>query len=173
MANPNQAVVEVTILLGQTPNFKFTSNDLTVGPDGKLTFENNGKPGFDIEYRLKSPPSGYLFPDNNIPNHLSQALWSAVGTNDCPKTAGQWDQFKAKKVKPGGLTLEVRNKNECIADFGYVLRVTNDDGENYLELDPGGRNQNGPVAMIAPQVVFVAGAIAATVLVLGAQALFK
>ena len=173
--SPHHATVDVTILLGQTPNFKFESTDLTVGPNNELTFANNGRPGFWIDYRLKNPPNGYVFPDNPIPNHLEEALYSAVGPDGCPKTKGQWEQFAATNVKNGGKTLVVRNLNDCAAVFGYVLRVTNDNGASYLDLDPGGVNQNGSqqIYKVSPLAAGIAGAVAGSILTLGAQALFK
>ncbi len=173
--NPNRATVNVHILLGQTPNFSFSSSHLQVGPNNELTFANNGKPGFLIEYHLVNPPSNYRFPVNSIPNNLQEALYSAVGTDPCPNVPGQWCDFTAQTVKDQGLTLVVRNRNDSVAQFGYVLRVTNDDGANYLPLDPGGFNQNGPQFMeqISPLVAGAIGAVAGSLLTLGAHALMN
>lgn len=174
--NPNQATVDVTILPGQTPNFSFatTSNNIQLGPNNVITFANNGRPGFVIDYHLVNPPNGYVFPDNPIPNHLAEALWSAVGSDGCPSVAGQWPSFTARNVKDNGLTLVVRNLNDCIAQFGYVLRVTNDNGASYLPLDPGGFNQNGEEEMqMSLLTAGLIGAAAGSLLTLGAQALLN
>ena len=175
--SPNKATVDVTILLGQTPNFSFATNDtnIQIGPDNVITFANNGRPGFLIDYRLVNPPGGYVFPGNQVANNLAEALWSAVGPDGCPNTAGQWQQFQAKSVKSQGLILEVWNRNECEAQFGYVLRVTNDNGASYLALDPGGFNQNGSQSLttISPLAAGIVGAVAGAAATLGAQALLK
>ena len=173
--SPHHATVDVILLLGQTPNFRFESNDLNVGANNVLTFVNNGRPGFWIDYRLKDPPYGYLFPNNSIPNNLDEALYSAVGSDGCPNSQGQWEQFTAKNVKNAGNTLVVRNLNDCAAVFGYTLRVTNDNGASYVELDPGGVNQNGNQSLItvSPLAAGIVGAVAGSALTLGVQAFLK
>lgn len=170
--SPNKATVKVTLQLGQTPPFLFTSSDLPVGPNNELTFANNGNPGFLIDYELQEPTNGFRFPENSIPNNLKEALYSAKGAG-CPTTEGQWEQFTAQTVKQQGKVLTVRNLNDEVAEFGYTLRITNDGGATYTPLDPGGFNQNGPSAASRASyvAVAVAGAVAGSLLTLGAQAL--
>ena len=172
--SPNHVTVDVILKPGQTPPFEFQSSDLPVGSDNSLTFANNGRPGFLIDYSLKEPTHGYRFPDNSIPDNLNEALYSAEGPG-CPNAKGQWQQFKAQNVKQQGKILVVRNLNECAAEFGYTLRVTDDQGASYLPLDPGGFNQNGPqVKSSWPYAAAaVGGAVAGSLLTLGAQALLQ
>jgi hypothetical protein len=106
--------------------------------------------GFKLNFRLYDntgavPP--YVFP--NPPGNPKQggdpnkwALWSSEGEG-CPPEAAQWDQFTAQSVADQGTTLVVSNLNTYKTDFGYTLRVTNDNGKTFVNLDPGGTNYNG------------------------------
>lgn len=105
---------------------------------GEIVFENHRRDGFIINFNLQDPHgTGYLFP-----NDLKEALYSAAGRG-CPTNKGQWPQFEARSVTNGNRTLEVRNRNQGKQVFGYTLRVTKTGGAPYLDLDPGGENQNG------------------------------
>lgn len=115
-----------------------------------LIFYNQGRPGFVINYRLydntnNGAGSGYKFPNPPAPpNRESEwALWSRQGSGCPPLNHGQWAEFTSQNVKDQGETLVVINKNESVTEFGYTLRVTNDNGKNFVDLDPGGLNQNG------------------------------
>ena len=57
-----------------------------------------------------------------------------------------WDVFEPVRVINDRTTLVVRNDNPspALGPFKYTLRVTNDDGNSYTELDPGGEDRNGP-----------------------------
>jgi hypothetical protein len=35
------------------------------------------------------------------------------------------------------------NQGNVVGTFSYVLWLTNDNGSNYIKLDPGGTNNNG------------------------------
>lgn len=117
-----------------------------------IEFNNAGRNGFTLNFRLYdntgANPS-YVFPDppgnpNQGGDPQTWALWSSQGEG-CPPPgyADQWDQFTAVKVKDKGTTLEVTNLNQYQSDFGYTLRVTNDGGASFVNLDPGGTNNNG------------------------------
>lgn len=118
--------------------------------NGNISFSNKGRPGFTIAFHLYDNTngglgSGYVFPNPPAPpNKKSEwALWSRQGPGCPPKDYGQWDEFTSNNVKDQGLTLVVTNKNESVTAFGYTLRVTNDNGATFVDLDPGGNNQNG------------------------------
>lgn len=154
------------------PKFRFTSNDLTVGPDNELTFKDGtDHSGFDIHFKLAEPRRGYYFPGPAIPGHLDEALYVSPGRG-CPKSAHKWEQFEAVAVNGRNTELTVHNKNKFKAEFGYTLRVTNDNGASYLALDPIGTNQNGNVknlSLITASVVGVAGAVAGALAVKAAM----
>jgi hypothetical protein len=166
--NPWTPVVDVIIDL-QKDTFHFETNDLPLDPKtNKLTFYNQGYPGFVITFHLKDPPEGYRFPEN-----LDEALW-VTEQPVCPQEAGKWGQFKAKAVLNNGLDLVVRNLNEKPTDFGYALRVTND-GTKFRNLDPIGGNQNGSsfnASVSGYAFAAVGGAVVGSLLTLGVQALF-
>lgn len=131
--------------------FKLESNDMTVGPNNLLTFDNRqfGEfcDGFVVRFRLKDPHNtGYVFPEDE-----SEALWvqkaGAGGSAPCPEKESRWGQFKPKEVK-GEKVLVVRNYNhkDHKSKFGYTLRVTLNRNANpmkFAHLDPPGDNTNG------------------------------
>ena len=71
---------------------------------------------------------------------------------------------RGKGEEQNGRTLIVRNKNKDVEDFAYTLRVAN--GANWLDLDPGGKNQNGGIPLahraIGPLTGLVVGLGAAS-----------
>jgi len=120
---------------------KFTIESFLKGDSGRLVFNNSGRPGFNIVFRLHDGTGkGYRFPS---PPRLKDAVWSKIGPDCCPQE-GAWEVFDPRRVFDDGTALTVYNENPCPAqgDFTYTLRVTADD-RDYLELDPGGLNQNG------------------------------
>lgn len=126
---------------GSEPPF-YLRSCLPQNSDGDLVFRNCGRHGFFVNFHLQDPHgTRYLFPRSA---QLKDALWSREGPGCPPENYGkQWREFKAARVSPDGKTLTVRNRNETETKFGYTLRVTKDGGESYLDLDPGGDNQNG------------------------------
>lgn len=170
MRDPKPVDVKVFIDNPATdpPQFHFETTHLPMGPNNHLHFQNCGHPGFYVHYHLQDPTHGYVFPEESMyphppgpkDEHLNQALYSAVGTA-CPTSSGQWGQFTALRVENAGRTLVVWNKNESPVDFGYTLRVTSNGGQNYLPLDPGGTNTNGPsLYALTTTTLMVAGAAA-------------
>ena len=114
-------------------------------PNQVITFHNCRRPGFEIAFNLfDQTGQDYRFPPQ-AKRH--DALWSKQGAGCPPDNYGQqWDEFTVVRVKePDRLTLVVRNRNETETQFGYTLRVTKDDGLTYVDLDPGGGNQNGNI----------------------------
>jgi hypothetical protein len=122
------------------PPFEIESY-LQAQKDGNLQFHNRGRHGFNVRFTLHDlTGEGYQWPR---PNEVNQALRSQEG-DGCPgTTCGQWDQFEAKSIIQNRKVLIVRNLNEYEAKFGYVLRITKNDGQSYRDLDPGGDNWNG------------------------------
>lgn len=147
--------------------FHFETDDLPLGPKNKLTFRNEGYPGFVVTFHLKDPPDGYHFPED-----LDEALWVSDQLA-CPDEPSKWAQFKAKAVVNNGLDLVVRNLNEKAKDFGYTLRVTKD-GTEFKNLDPVGGNENGSsnfnISLSSYAFAAVGGAIAGSLITLGVQA---
>lgn len=111
-------------------------------PRRHVLFFNDGRPGFNITFRLFDNTngghgSGYRFAANN-----DDAVWSELGQN-CP-TARINEVFEQPKVKDA-TTLVVFNPNQdpCLGEFRYTLNVSLDGNEPYVHLDPGGNNMNG------------------------------
>jgi hypothetical protein len=126
------------------PKFRMETSLPTRGEGDKkvIVFENRRRPGFDIKFNLiDESAQGYCFPRKE-----SEALWSRRGPGCPPVNYGQqWDEFKVERVvEPDRTILVVHNANMTKTEFGYTLRVTNDDGRTFVDLDPGGSNQNGP-----------------------------
>jgi hypothetical protein len=133
---PWHPVVNV-VLDPDNEKFKFQSDDIEVGPNNEITFDNDGQPGFVITFHLEEPRYGYRFPED-----LKAALWS-IDEPECPTEEHRWGQFKAKAVNNNGIDLVVRNLNEKKRTFGYALLVTDDGGQTFWPLDPVGTNNNG------------------------------
>lgn len=140
---PREVHVQVFLHPDEDPPFHIASTDLPIGSDGELTFANDRHPGFHVHFDLQEPTHGYLFPANN---NKAEAVWSDLGSGSCP-TSQMWNVFRALRVAPDRKTLVVRNANVHpeLGKFGYALRVVKDPAD-WLELDPGGDNQNGPIS---------------------------
>ena len=138
MGNLKTKDVSVIVHLDLSSSPPFTlETSLPKTSKGYLKFKNGKKDGFLISFQLDDPDNLYSWGSDP-----AQALWS-TSQAVCPTAAGQWDQFTAQAITDGGMTLQVLNKNETEQDFGYTLRITRDGGENYVDLDPIGSNQNG------------------------------
>ena len=146
---PMDVEVRVVLTPSQNPKWHLESPLLQ---DNKLTFKNNGHPGFNVLFKIEDPESsGYQFPNDK---DMALAATPLIGPGtDCPDQGVSWNQFKPKEVINDGVrntTLRVHNPNapgkEC--DFGYTLFMTlQPDGPGpYWPLDPIGSNQNGPVS---------------------------
>lgn len=160
---------------------------LPIGPKGEIIFNNNHHNGFNIHFELQGDTHGYFFPPN-AKKH--DAVWSQLG-NVCPKTSQVAEVFHPLSVTepppppppppppkpPECRELIVLNPNPTPAQgaFQYNLRVTNDGGVNYLNLDPGGDNQNGPISRYnwSTALVFLGGAVAGSLATLAGQALIQ
>ena len=168
--NPKHAVVTVVLNSDNPLDFDIESDDLPKDANGDLVFHNDGHPGFQVEFELDDKLElGYLFPPNN---NKQDAVWSKLGTSVCPDSPCH-EVFKVQSVRPHRKSLLVLNPNsgKVLGDFGYTLRVTKTDGAPYLDLDPGGVNQNGPTQPFSKAALLIAGGVMGAVLALGAEAL--
>jgi hypothetical protein len=127
--------VTVHLDLSSTPPFTLETS-LPKTNKGNLKFKGGKKDGFLINFELDDPDNVYTWGSDP-----AQALWSTSQAT-CPTEAGQWDQFTSQGITDSGMTLQVLNRNETSQDFGYTLRITRDNGANYVALDPIGTNQN-------------------------------
>ena len=176
--SPKKVEVEVILESDNPVNFRVepVNNSLPTGPNGELIFDNDHHPGFQVWFYLNDRNGlGYTFPPNSKKH---QAVWSELGNGACPKPPGKSDVFHVERViEPDRRTLVVLNPNPSPAQgpFGYTLRVTKDGGATYLDLDPGGLNQNGPTAKSSSTGAFAAGAAVGLIVgvagTLGTQAL--
>lgn len=136
-----KVTVIVNLEVGNSPPFTFDTTLPRKKGSGKnddnLIFKKGDPDGFLIRYELVDPFNVYSFGTDK-----EEALYS-TDQPICPKSKGQWDQFKALCIEDNGMTLVVHNKNLTDTAFGYTLRVTKDGGANYLALDPIGTNENG------------------------------
>ena len=168
---PLEVHVQVFIHPGESNgDFHFESTDIPMGLKNHLYFRNFGYPGFYVHYDIQG--TDYVFPDAKMAgDYLNEALFCHAQTM-CPTTKSVWGQFTAIEVLPGGKTLVVHNKNDAKNNFAYALRVTKDNGSNYLPLDPGGTNWNGSLALNKSTltVAAFAGAVVGVLATLGVQA---
>jgi len=144
-----EAEVDVYLKSVNPLNFELATC-LPVDNAGNIVFYNNGRPGFMISFRLfddtnNGNGSGYVFPNPpDPPNQKAKwAMWSSQGAGCPAPECGQWPEFTTVNVKDQGTTLVVHNTNSTQTLFGYTLRVTNDNGATFVDLDPGGNNMNG------------------------------
>ena len=153
---PRPVTVNVVIDSIERGEFHFETSDLPMESHNVLVFDNTDDySGFTIDYVLQNS-GNYKFP-----NSLGHALWVRAGSKiNCPETRQTWGQFKADSVSDDGLTLTVDNKNDKVRDFAYTLRIT--DGQDWVDLDPGGMNRNGggepPSALSSSSTLIAMGA---------------
>jgi len=167
--------VHINVHLDSVKPLRFSvqpvSKGLPKGPEDEIIFRNEGHDGFNIHFDLKDPIEGYVFPERE---DLHEAVWSKLG-KQCPTSAAS-DVFTPLRVENNRKTLVVYNKNPCPKQgrFCYTLRVTNDDGKTYLDLDPGGDNQNGESRFNTSfALAFAGGALVGCLATLGTQALLE
>lgn len=148
MTNPWKKSVAVTLESANPVQYSIEPtgpNPLPVS-NGALVFDNDHHNGFDIDFTFTDKTnSGYLWPPNNLKGN---AVWSKVGTSvTCPGSPDT-EVFHAVKIDQTCTVLTVNNPNPSPAQgaFQYTLCVTNDGGNTYLPLDPGGINNNGPIS---------------------------
>ncbi len=139
--------------------------------NGALVFNNDHHNGFDIDFTFTdNTNSGYLWPPKN---KKGQAVWSKVGTGvPCPGSPDT-DVFHAVGIDQTCTVLTVNNPNPNPSQgaFQYTLCVTNDGGNTYLALDPGGINNNGPVS--ASKSFLTTFVVAVALLAIAAFALYE
>lgn len=158
--------VDVKVILKSDSPVDFDLVPLPTLPGGpaknELIFENLGHDGFWLNFILEGDALGYRFPDDE-----DDALYSAKG-DCCPKSKGQWPQFKGHKVEKSNTVLIVRNKNKDVETFGYTLRLTKTPHESKpvcIDLDPVGQNKNGSNSAPVARLVLAAGIGAVATLV--------
>lgn len=164
MAKKNVTVKVVLHPPGSPQPYHFESNDVPIDANNVIYFSNCGKSkGFIINYEVDdSDNAGWRFPTSQShgSTYLDDALW-VTETGPCPTTACKWDVFKAVSVKNGGQTLVVENQNLVAQTFAYTLRLAQ--GGAWLDLDPGGNNQNGGLPLFSSYLgTAVSGAVCAT-----------
>lgn len=175
MLTPNEADIDVVLTpVKASPTwpdgikFELVSDLLC---DGRLTFHNNGKPGFKLNFNIvDDSKTGYLFPDDE-----AKAMWVKPVQDvkdDCPKTESHWEKFKAKKVECENRTLRVFNKNDGKELFKFTLLFTKTPSQNgpCIEFDPIGDNRNGFSLSANAMLATGAGVVALT---LGVVAFFR
>ena len=168
---PNEVNVNVTVLPGQTPNYKFNS---IIWVNNQLVMNNNGNNGFLISFIIQ-PPTNPGDPQYYFPSDANKELAITANpivnpTDNCPNSQNgpgskPWSLFKAKSVSSDNKTLVVHDPNPQGQEtlFGFTLWVTtNADGSGpYIGLDPIGNNQNGPVSLNWTAVFVATVAVAA------------
>lgn len=130
--------VDVHLLEASDPP-KFCIESFLKDPDDRLVFNNSGRPGFKIVFHLNDETGeGFRFPEER---DKDEAVWSQLGSA-CPRRK-VLDVLKPIRIFDDRRKLTVHNPNPHPAqgEFTYTLRVTN--GRRWLNLDPGGVNQNG------------------------------
>ena len=170
---PKNVLVRVRVTDVAAEKFVFESDDIEIGPDNVITFDNGEcHKGFLISYELHGA-DGYRFPED-----LQDALYVKAGSKTyCPQSRSQWGQFQPLEVREGngGLrrVLLVHNKNDAKQDFAYTLRAKS--AGKWLTLDPGGSNQNGDEGVTEPNIstAVIIGAVAAVALLAVAYLAFR
>lgn len=148
MTQPNEADIDV-IMTKVVPSSKWPDGvefDLQsdLKSNDRLTFDNNGKPGFKLKFTIKDEgQTGYLFPDNP-----AKAMWVkpvSSDEDDCPETQMFWEEFVATEVTGNNRTLKVTNLNGYVQTFKFTLLFTKTPRQNgpCIPFDPIGQNQNG------------------------------
>lgn len=113
-------------------------------PNPQIQFNNEGRPGFNITFRLFDNTNGGNGSNFQFASNPDDAVWSQLGST-CP-TGPVWDVFPNNRTKvKDDTTVVVFNPNEegCLGPFQYTLNVSVDGNPPYLPLDPGGNNMNG------------------------------
>lgn len=169
MAEKDVRVKVVLHAPGDPKPFHFESDDLPIGQDDRIYFSNCGKKiGFMIHYDLVDDlRPGFRFPtrQQHGNDYLAEALWVSQ-SGGCPTRRSNWPVFRAMREERDGGTLVVRNMNREVEDFFYTLRVVY--GSTWLELDPGGSNQNGGEP---PFISYAGSALTGAIVGLGTTAL--
>ncbi len=148
MANPKKVKVIVTVNSDVPGDFTIEPSpkgSLPKGTKGELVFKNDHHRGFDVHFDLVDKSGlGYKFPSSD---KIKSAVWSELGATSCPQD-GKMEVFQPLSIDNNQMTLVVHNPNAdpVVGVFYYMLRVTNNGGSSYLDLDPGGDNKNGPVS---------------------------
>lgn len=140
-----------------------TGSDPLPVSNGALVFNNDHRNGFDVDFIFTDKTnSGYLWPPNNLKD---KAIWSKLGTA-CPGSPDT-DIFHAVTVDQTRTVLTANNPNvgAAVGAFQYTLCVTNDGGTSYLNLDPGGINNNGPISAGRSSSMTIVVALAAIAIV--------
>jgi hypothetical protein len=117
-----------------------------IDPNPHVYFFNEGRPGFNIMFRLFDNTNGGAGSNYRFPKNKDDAVWSQLGET-CP-TAACDDVFPNKHtVVQDATTLVVFNPNQegCLGEFRYTLNVSIGGDAPYVHLDPGGNNMNGGI----------------------------
>ena len=132
LGQPRERTITIDVKPDQDPPYVMT---------GSMTFENNHRPGFFINFKIRDDGGGYLFPTDE-----NKAFASQAGNGGCPPQGATWAELEPRQVKDQNKTLRVRNFNKQPSKFRFTLFVTktpNATNPQFLALDPGGENMNG------------------------------
>jgi hypothetical protein len=111
----------------------------------QVQFDNCGRPGFLVKFRLFDNTNGGAGSGYRFPLIPEDGLWSQTG-NSCPGgPAYEVFEQDSLDVVDKGLTLLASNPNPSPAQgpFRYTLNVSIGGTKPYTALDPGGNNMNG------------------------------
>lgn len=147
MAKPKKAKVDVELTESNTDPKGFTWKlESSYKKNGKLEFNNDKHPGFDVQFDLDDKDdTGFRFPDD--PDRAIAVKAYTGAEPSCPQYGETYGEFVPVSVEEDNTRLVVYNVNKTPTNFKYTLFVTKDPhGKDPLceEIDPIGSNQNGP-----------------------------
>lgn len=128
-----------------------------LGGTQKQKYQNDGRPGFLIDFEIDDhASSGLLFPKD-----IRKAMWVhpvADAQGPCPQENASWQEFTAVSVSNDGKVLTVRNTNNRCQMFKFLFNFTPDRENSEATLvpwDPIGDNRNGSqsIHLMAPAVI--------------------
>jgi hypothetical protein len=152
----NQVDVNVHIIRDATqPNGVRFSMSSGLGNGDELTFDNKGRPGFDIKFKVVDDTGdGYLFMDFDPPNDKDPMWVKKIQDRgeSCPVKGDHWPIFSTTELQDSNTVLLVHNKNNSKQLFKFALMFSKTPHQAPYEImyDPIGSNQNGP-EMIGPE----------------------
>jgi hypothetical protein len=146
MAKPKKANVDVKLKKSNSPPGFTWEIESSYKKNGKLEFNNDKHPGFDVHFELEDKDdTGFRFPDD--PDRALAVTAFTEVEPPCPVQGATYGEFVPVSVEDENKRLIVYNVNKTRTNFKYTLFVTkNPHGKDPAceEIDPIGSNQNGP-----------------------------